>query len=271
MRSTKTVWPIKSPIPPLEGGSTCDDPGYLDWVRSLQAAGFEIALHCVSHSTSARAEVERGLRRFEALFGAPPAVHANHYGCDDNLYWGSARLTGMARVAYDLMTRYRNTRLSHGHIPGSGVFWGDLCRERVRYVRNFVYPEINTLKACPWMPYHDPLRPYVAQWFAGAEAAEVNACNAMLNERNQDRLAEDGGACVLYTHFGSGFVRDGVLDARFRALMRRLTGLNGWFVPVSTLLDHIAAQRGPHILTSRERAVLEWRWLYAKLRQGGSS
>ena len=37
-------------------------------------------------------------------------------------------------------------------------------------------------------------------------------------------------------------------------------------VPVTTLLDHIAQQRGGvHEITDRERAALEWRWLAHKV------
>jgi hypothetical protein len=50
--------------------------------------------------------------------------------------------------------------------------------------------------------------------------------------------------------------------------MERLSRRNGWFAPVSTVLDHIVAQRGEHILTDRERSRLEWAWLSEKLRRG---
>ena len=46
----------------------------------------------------------------------------------------------------------------------------------------------------------------------------------------------------MYMHFASGFVHDGALDTRFEALMSRLAGKNCWFVPVATLLDHLAAR-----------------------------
>ena len=51
-------------------------------------------------------------------------------------------------------------------------------------------------------------------------------------------------------------------------VLEQLAG--GWFVPVSTLLDHITAQRGEHVLTPRERAALENKWLWHKLRHGES-
>jgi len=50
----------------------------------------------------------------------------------------------------------------------------------------------------------------------------------------------------MYTHFGHGFVEDQRLNSRFADLMTRLSKRNGWFVPVSTLLDCVAAQREPY-------------------------
>ena len=44
-------------------------------------------------------------------------------------------------------------------VEGSPLFWGDKCRDHIKYVRNFVFDDINTLAACPHMPYHDRARP----------------------------------------------------------------------------------------------------------------
>ena len=74
----------------------------------------------------------------------------------------------------------------------------------------------------------------------------------------------------MYTHFGAGFVVDGRIDPRFELLMRRLSGKNGWFVPVSTLLDHLVEAKGRHVITAAERRTLERRWLAHKLRVGRS-
>jgi hypothetical protein len=73
----------------------------------------------------------------------------------------------------------------------------------------------------------------------------------------------------MYTHF-FGFQSDAGLYARFKKLMTRLSKKNGWFVPAGTLLDFILETRGNHILTSSERARLERRWLFHKLRTGTS-
>jgi len=266
LRITKSVWPTRGPRTPSDRGETCDEPHYLRWVKELQNRGFEIGLHMATSHTSFRDETIRALDRFHGHFGHPPATMANHYNCDENIYFGSQRVTGVRRFAYNLITGYRNHSRFAGHVPGHPLFWGDVCRERVKYVRNFVFGEINTLKACPWMPYHDPARPFVNYWFASSEGANVVSYNEGLSEQNQDRLEAEGGACIMYTHIGLGFCEGGELNPRFRQLMKRLSRKNGWFVPVRTLLDYLLQKKGRIEITPAQRSALEWRWLLHKVR-----
>jgi hypothetical protein len=265
LRTTKSVWPIEGNGRARIGGATCEDPAYLRWVLDLKDQGFEIALHNVTYQTSRRARTVRGLDRFRQLFGADPACLANHAGVAESIYWGGARLSGIHAFCYHLLTRYRRRGVFRGHVEGDPLFWGDVCRERVKYVRNFVFAEVDTLQACPIMPYHDPQRPYVNYWFASSEGAHVESFNRTLCESRQDRLEQRGGACIMYTHFANGFCQDGRLNRRFRELMERLAAKNGWFVPVSQLLDFLLDVRGHHELTSGERARLERHWLLHKL------
>jgi len=270
LRTTKSVWAIKGAGTPRIGGLTCEDPDYLAWTLDLQASGFEIGSHGATNVTSSRDEVARSLERFRELYGHYPGAYANHSGCEESIYWGPDRVTGVHRLIYNAMTRFSRQDTFRGHRMGDPLFWGDLCRAKIRYVRNFTYRDIDTLAACPKMPYHDPERPFVNRWFASSEGADVAAFNACLAEENQDRLEAGGGACIMYTHFASGFVRDGVLDPRFRQLMERLATKNGWFVPVSTLLDFLSERAGDPMLTASERRALERRWLLSKARVGYS-
>jgi hypothetical protein len=267
LRTTKAVWPVKGHGTPKIGGATCQDQQYLQWMLKLKEQGFEIALHNVTHHTSTREETARGIESFHRMFGHYPHSMANHSGCAENIYWESARVSGLQRLLYDTLTLKLNGRNheSQGHIESSPLFWGDLCKEKIRYVRNFVLGDINTLKACPTMPYHDPARPYVNYWFASSEGATLDAFNAMLSENNQERLAREGGACIMYTHFAKGFVAKGTINKRFRVLMERMISLNGWFVPVHTLLDFILQVRGNHVISPTERKDLERKWLWHKI------
>ena len=270
-RTTKSVWPLPGRYAVRFGGATCAEPKYLRWVQELQGAGFEIALHNVTFHTSPRKETIAGLDRFRELFGSDPKTHANHTGCGESIYWGDARLSGRVHTAaYNTLTRCRARNAFKGHVEGSSLFWGDVCRERISYVRNFVFAGLDTLAHCPQMPYHDPARPYVEHWFAASEGPNLRSFVNAISEQAQDELEASGGACVMYTHFGAGFEDASRVDAEFARLMRRLAQKDGWFVPVETLLDHIVGLRGPHEITAGERARLERQWLLHKLRVGPS-
>jgi hypothetical protein len=270
-RTTVGVWPLGARRTPNSGGETCANVEYRQFVRDqLQAAGFEVGFHGATPHSSTRAEMAEGLDVFEQYFGTPPSAMANHYN-QEVLYWGTARLTGPYRRIYNFMTFGRNEGKFSGHVEGDPHFWGDLCFQRIRYCRNFVYSDINTLKACPWMPYSDPLRPYVRQWFSSTEGDRAPSFLRALSERNQDRLEQEGGACIMYTHFGHGYVENGRLHPRFRRLMERLAKKKGWFVTVSKLLSFLASrQRAPAVLRDAERSYLERRWLLEKLFRGTS-
>jgi hypothetical protein len=268
LRTTKAVWPIRGAGPPSDLGQTCQDDDYLQWTLGLQRAGFEIAFHNATFHTSNRAQTLRGLDQFAEYFGAPPTSMANHFFSHEEIYWGDQRVSGLQRLFYNLLTLGKNRGRSTGHLEGHPNFWGDLCRERIRYVRNFVYGDINTLRCCPYMPYHDPQRPWVNYWFAGSEGSNCPTAVQQLSDANQDRLEAEGGACILYTHFGHGYVSEGRLDSEFRARIERLSKRPGWFVPVSTLLDFLHARRPDAVLTAAQRRELERRWLAHKVRFG---
>ncbi|MFH1017346.1 MAG: hypothetical protein V1798_04080 [Pseudomonadota bacterium] len=268
--TTKSVWPVKGERTPLIGGTTCKDQDYLLWVQKLREQGFEIALHNVTYHTSTRVEIVGGLAQFKTFFGSYPAVHVNHEACRDAVYWGDARLSGANKLLYNFFTRFRKHGVFQGHVANSDVFWGDVLREKIRYVRNFVYSDVNTLRACPYMPYFDPDRPYVNNWFASSEGADVHSFNKTISERNQETLEEEGGACIMYTHFGKAFFQDGSLHPTFKRLMERLSRRSGWFVPVSTLLDHIIRVRGQYSISALERYKLELKWLINRMMLGGT-
>jgi hypothetical protein len=249
-------------------GTTAEDPAYRAWTLGLQARGFEIGYHGATYSTADRQTVIRALERFRSIYGGYPASMANHSRSRESVYWGSARVGGVQRLAYHLVTRFSRDGVFRGHVEGDPLFWGDLCRSRIRYVRNFTFADIDTLAACPMMPYHDDARPYVAKWFASSEGSHVDTFNRCLSEANQDRLEARGSACIMYAHLAAGFWRDGELNSRFVELMTRLSRKNGWFVPVATLLDFLASGRGEAPIGDADRRDLERRWLLSKVRVG---
>ncbi len=269
-RTTKSVWPLAGQrSAELVGGETCAHPGYAAWVQQLQQQEFEIAMHNATFHSSTREDTRRAFTRFAELFGTYPRSLANHTTCREGMYWGPHRVSGVHRLAYNVLTQFRKAGRFRGHDPEDPHFWGDLCRDHIDYVRNFTFAEVDTLGACPFMPYFDPDRPWVKAWFAGSEGADCRSYLRTIDERAQDRLEQSGGACVMYTHFGKGFYQEGALDRRFVELMERLARRPGWFVPVSQLLDYIAQARGGiHILKRAERTWLERKWLRHKLAVG---
>jgi len=268
LRTTKSVWTLDCDP---GAGLSCTDPRYRAWAVGLQEQGFEIALHNVSSRTSTRERTIEGLDRFRDIFGADPSVHINHDKCGENMYWGAARVSGANRRVYGALNRRANGIPFAGHVESSPLFWGDVCRERIKYVRNFVHADINTYRYCPAMPYHDPRRPFVRYWFASTEGPEVRTFSEKLSDANLDRLAAEGGACIMYTHFASGFAEGGKLDPRFVRVMRRVSALNGWFAPATQVLDHILGETGHHTITDAERTRLERRWLAHKVRLRGTT
>jgi hypothetical protein len=270
--TTKTVWPLSPQGPMIGGGDSLEDQSYRGLILDLKTKGFEIALHGVSDESSTRTRVIEGLKKFKEIIGNTPRIHANHTGQAECLYWGADRFDGAVKLIYNFARKYlaRSDSKFYGGMGDSDYFWGDVCRETITFVRNFVFSDINTLKMDPLMPYHDPRRPYVPYWFSASSGMDIKDFCRLLNERNQDKLLEEGGACIAYAHLAFGFYRDGQLNPRFVELMRRLAGLPGWFVPVSTLLDYIGERRGWQTVGDDRQVLsgMQWRWLLQKITRG---
>lgn len=265
MRTTKSVWTLAPTEASRVDGATLAEPAYREFVLGLKEQGFEIASHGATSHSALRERTAEALDRFRELFGQDPKVHCNHSLNRDNLYWGAARLTTFwNRLVYRAGTMGKDRRFE-GHLPASPYFWGDLCRDRIPYVRNFVFWEINLLNVYPGIPYHDPAKPYVKHWFTSTQAADVEAFCKVLAPEAQQRLEDEGGVCILYTHFGSGFVRKGEPDRRFCRLMDEMAARDGWFVPVGDVLDHLKRQGAGRDISRRDLASLERRWIFGKL------
>jgi hypothetical protein len=270
MKTTKTAWMFRGEGPKADPGATCEDRAYLDWLLALRSQGFEIAFHNAASSTSNRARTNRALARIRELFGSKQLLFCNHMSCGENMYWGDVRLSGWRRSVYRLATRGRRTDQFRGHIEGDSLFWGDLCQQQVRYVRNFVFDELNGLAICPDQPYHDPGKPYVNYWFASSDGGYLSLFLRNFTPQKIDRLAEAGGVCIAYVHFAYGFVEKGVLNPEFRKRLERIAALGGWFAPASEVLDFLRQDAGPQQRTIPPERLrhLERKWLVEKLLKG---
>jgi len=269
-RTTMGVWTVEpGEARRNSGGETCANPAYRSFAQELQSRGFEIGFHSAAPATLSRAEIASALETFQEYFGAYPETMANHYN-GDAMYWGPARLSGAQQALYKMVTRGRERNRFFGEVPSHESFWGDLCRRHIRYCRNFVLRELNTLKFCPWMPYHDADRPFVNFWYASSEAANYPSFVRLMTSEAIDRLEEEGGAAILYTHFGHGYADGGKLDSRFKEVMQNVSKRNGWAVPVSVLLRYLESQGNGQTISYSARSKMERRWLRSKMFHGTS-
>jgi hypothetical protein len=72
--------------------------------------------------------------------------------------------------------------------------------------------------------------------------------------------------CIVYAHLGLDVVRDGRVDAE---LARRLSDLgrrDGWFAPVGEILDHLSERQETSVISNRQRAAYEIRWIVDRIR-----
>jgi hypothetical protein len=106
------------------------------------------------------------------------------------------------------------------------------------------------------------MRPFVKYWFSSCYGPDATSFCETISESNQEQLEAEGGICIMYTHFASGFVREGKIKPRAEYLLRRMAQRPGWFVPVSTLLDFLRAERGDASITAAEYGAMERRWAW---------
>src|SRR5437667_2470462 len=241
LRATKTVWVFEpegpSGIPPLPAsvlrGVTLETRAYREYCAELVRRGFEIALHGASAGNNRRDRTLAAFERLERELKTGARTYVCHAKNAENPYW-QARAVDRSPLRWVMKLVASRHRCS-GEIPTSPYFWGDVCRERVRYVRLFRTAQLNTLAANPSMPYFEREKPYVRGWFTMTDRSLGDATRpealAMLSHEN--------GLCILRQHLArhadpeSWSVRPG-----FEAAMRRLRGAPDlWVDTAGAMLD----------------------------------
>jgi hypothetical protein len=262
LRTTKTIWPVGCPEGSrnFSSSQTLDDPAYLAWVQELRRQGFEITWHGATMESSRRERTLEALARFNRLFGEYPRIHANHSYNRDNVYWGGERIDQpLLRALYRRFHGAPDPD-SFGHRPATDYFWGDHCARHIQYARNLTFNEINLARVNPSMPYHDPRRPLVRWWFSASDAEDCGEFNALLSSANQERLEREGGFCIVATHLGKGFVRNGEVHPGTRERLEELARRPGWFPTVGELLDYLRVGSAGRQLPRMEWQAMQWRW-----------
>jgi len=265
---TKSVWPLSyNGESDYLGSHTLEDQEYALYIKDLSENGFEIAYHGATMVSSTRERTIRALDLFKDVTGQYPRTYASHGQNRENIYWGSSRLTNpFLRHLYALISREK-TDYYQGHMEGSKYFWGDLCLKHFDYVRNLTFNEINLLNISDVILYRDLSKPWVKSWFISSDADNVEVFNHLLSDENQQKLQQEQGICILSTHFGKGFIRNGKLHPETARLMKQMSQRNGWFVPVKTVLDFLREQREPSALSFMGDISLELKWFIHVLRR----
>lgn len=268
LRTTKSVWPVDyAGDSAYRGSATLEDDDYCRYLLNLKSLGFEIAYHGATMESADRETSMRALALFRRVFGQGPRSYAAHAQNRDNLYWGRERFRfGLCKSVYQRLAGSRD-RPSEGHVPGSRYYWSDLAPE-IAYVRSFTYTGINLDRISRCVPYRTANTPGVAAWFPTCDADNVEEFAELLTRRNVDELEANNGLCIVSTHLGKGFVRNGEVHAGARHALEYLSKRDGWFVPVSEMLDYLAHTRGIECLRGWRLFRLEALWfLHSLLRR----
>jgi len=259
--TTKSVWPLDSAEQNsnYKGSHSLQNPEYAAYVKELAHRGFEIAFHGASMESSPRSASIEALHQFREILGFSPRTYACHAGNRENIHWGEHRFSfEVFRFLYRLLNSGTAGHYA-GHDMQSEYYWADVCRASFDYVRTFTFNDINLLNIGKF-PYRMEDRPCFKCCFYTSFADHIEEFNRLLSSKNQERLATERGVCIITTHFGKGFVKDGILNGETKDLLARLVENNGYFAPVSTVLDHLKNCLGEHTITPAQLFALEARW-----------
>jgi len=261
IKTTKSVWPLSySGKCDCSGSHTLEHKKYAEYIVHLKDRGFEIGLHGASMVSCQRSEIEKAFDLFLKVVGHYPRTCSAHSTNRDNLYWGMDRFSfPLFKYLYQLLSG-KSRDFYQGHQKGSPYFWGDLAFKHLDYVRNFTYHDLNLLNISKFLPYTDKSKSFVKYWFFSCDADNVEEFNIVLQEKYQDQLAKEKGICIISTHFGKGFVENGKLNEKTRKLLHSLSQKNGWFVPVSTVLDYLRTQQTATSISKFGLFMLEYKW-----------
>lgn len=275
MRTTKTVWALDCPPEqqgPFFAAETLQDSRYLSFVKTLVQHGFEIAFHNATMATSTREQTMQALAFLQREFGFLPTLHCNHGRNRENVYWGPQRYhTWPIRAAATLVARILRQPRFEGEKTSSQYFIGDICRQQFRFVRSFAFRRLNSGRIPPGGPYTLPSTPWVNYWFCSADAPDVHAFKQLVTTTALDRLCRNSGVCILSTHLGKGFVRNGKVDDTVEKMLRYAASLPGWFAPTSSILEHLLLNRPNSQLSTLDRWRLELGHIFDRILGGLSS
>jgi hypothetical protein len=258
IKTTKSVWPLRSDLSERSWGQSLEDLEYLGFVKELQNQGFEIAFHGARSGVNQRSVTLEALDAFREKIGHDPRCFAHHSVNRENLYWGANRCN--LSFLRPFARRFSERPDFYGEAQDSEFYWADVCNQRIKYVRNYGFNTLNIRKNDPYTPYHDPSRPMVRNWFSTSYGLTPTNPKILFLPKRIRQWEMTGALVILQVHFADGFAHRGAVHPKFERGFEMLAKSNGWFAPVSEILDHIEATRGMHTLTSYQALMLELRW-----------
>ncbi|MFN8548522.1 MAG: hypothetical protein U0527_11335 [Candidatus Eisenbacteria bacterium] len=243
IRLTKTVWVFDHEgSDPARVGLSLRNPAYRRWVLAERDKGHEITMHSATSGDDPRDLTLAAFDTIRALTGDYPRLEIFHSGNKEALYWGGKRIPNrFLRRLYDLKMR----QTFQGDEPSSPLYWLDVSRDRVRYLRTFTFNDMDTWAVNPTMPYLDPATPGAPLWFASSNARWGEKFSRLFRPSNVEQLKRGHGVSVIYTHFGLWFTKqDATGRARLRddvreALLRTGSDHAIEWVPAGELLDRM--------------------------------
>ena len=263
--TSKTVWVFESRDRFI--GSTIQDVDYFNFMNSLKEKGFDIQLHNVGSGSFTREEIIEGLEIFNKKMGYYPSMHINHSYNPDNMYWGYKRYSLVFKLFMKLF--FGQKRRFYGDEKGSKHFWGDVHKKHIKWTRNRVYNSTNTLKIDPKMPFMEKSKPYANYLFSSSDGHTIEEFNSLISKKNIDKLEKEGGLCIVYTHFASGFLdKNSSINKEFEENINYLSSKEGWFAPASEILDFLLKNKNKKSFASPFYLfMLDVKWLYQRIQK----
>ena len=213
---------------------------------------------------------------FESHFGrSKTLVQHNDIKDCESIYWGSKRfiepLSWIFQALSYINPRGVNSKSYQGENEESVYFWGDICQKKIDYIRSLTFPEVNLFAITEDILHKRKKTEYVNSWFISSEAPDLSSFVEMLSKENLDKLETENGLCIIYTHFGSGFVNKGLLAESFKDVIDDLSQRDGWFVPADQILEYVSAKQGGiKTLNYAQEFKLSGKWLLWKMVHGTS-
>ncbi len=264
--TTKTVWVFPPKDDRYTGECLTDGSGYLEFIKDLKSKGFEIAFHNAASGGNTREETEEAFKIFKNELSVYPNMHINHANNVENIYWGYKRFSGPVRFIYKHLKKGVS---SLGDDERSEYFWGDLCKNNIKYIRNRTFNGINTLKEDTRVVYKETGKgKYSNYWFSSTDGMRLNATLKVLTKENIDKLEKEHGLCILYTHFAYDFVdENGNLSEDFKKAIDYLAAKNCWFAPASTILDWCLKDK-EYKPSKLHEFLMDIKWFFERIKKG---